>query len=134
MAGQHDVTAEWAAEEIPDMDDLFMAVHWRAFKTNGTVAPAAFRNHGEGMSTDWSKYSSPYETRQRRKKPADNAVVVMNVGTVRAIPGQRVVHSPLLINRAHTDVQGEKSKDPEVRVKLRRAAEIIIPLEEDGAR
>lgn len=134
MAGQHDVTAEWAAEEIPDMDDLFMAVHRGHFESNGTVAPAAFRNHGDGMSTNWSKYSSPDETRQRMKKPADNAVVVMNVGTVRAIPGQRVVHSPLLSNRAHTDVQGNKSRDPEVRVKLRRASEIIIPLEEHGAR
>ena len=50
----------------------------------------------------------------------------MEVGEVRGIPGQSVDHSPLAENRAHTDVRGEKNE--EVRLLLRRAAAVVVPL------
>lgn len=103
-----------------------MGVHKTWLKPDGTLATGAFQNRGGAMSTDWSKYATPEETRQRRRTPADNAVVSMNVGKVRAVPGQSVTHTPLPENRAHTDVLGEK--DEEARVLLRRASTIVLGL------
>jgi hypothetical protein len=127
MAGAGDVI-DWPQEEIPDQAQLFMRVHdmWRK---DVDVNPGAFKNHNGGMSTDWAKYSTPEETRQRARSPDRNAVVSLGVGAVRAIPGQEVVHTPDTErrNRAHTDVFGDK--DEEARVKLRRIAEIVIPFE-----
>jgi hypothetical protein len=84
------------------------------------------------MSTDWAKYSTPLETQQRARTPADNAVIKILVGKVRAMPGQRVEHTPILPggeippNRAHTDVWGEKTA--EVRVKLLEIYEMVIQI------
>jgi len=118
----------WPVENIPDNHNPFMGIHKRWFKPDGTVQPGAFRNHDGGMSTDWSKYSTPEETRERRRTPRDNAVLRMNVGRVRAVPGQAVEHTPNWEerNRAHSDVVGEKNE--EARVLLRRTAEIVLPL------
>ena len=123
MADQSGLTP-WPVERIPDSDSLYMRVHRAWLKPNGNVARGAFQNHGRGMSTDWSKYSTAEDTRGRGKSPPDNAVVRMVAGQVRAIPGQRVEHSPLLENRAHADVVGEK--DTEIRVLLGRIAEFLF--------
>ena len=115
-----------AVEEIPDPDILFMRIH-RAWFPQGVLNTAAFRNMptpADGMSTDWNKYSSARETRRRShtSPPTDYAVVQLEVGEVRKLPDQSVVHSPIAENHAHTEVFGNK-KLPEVRVKLGRLAE-----------
>jgi len=79
------------------------------------------------MSVDWEKYSTRLETRDRAKTPKENGVVSLNVGGIRAVPGQSVLHTPILENRAHTDVLGEKS--PEARVLLRRIARWVVNIE-----
>ena len=73
-------------------------------------------------STEWEKYSTPEDARNRAKKPRENGVVEMVSGQVSGIPGIEVKHTPNLSLRirAHTDVVGDKKKDPEVRVKLKR--------------
>lgn len=120
---------DWQPEQIPNQDHLFMRVHktWR--KADGSLALSAFKDHGGGMSTDWQKYATPQETRRRAKQPADNAVVTLHVGSVRQLPEQQVEHTPDIErnNRAHTDVFGKK--DEEVRMKLRRIAEVVIPFD-----
>lgn len=115
----------WQVEQVPDGDFLFTAVHEMWFR-DGAILPGAFKNHGDGMSTDWSKYSTARKTQQRRSQPEKNAVVQLSVQRVRAIPRQRVEHTPFQDNQAHTDVFGEK--DTEVRILLRRAADVILPL------
>ncbi len=117
---------DWQPEQIPDPNRLFMRIHETFRKPDGTPAPGAFRNHGEGMSTDWQKYATPQETRRRAKQPEHNAVVTLHVGSVRQLPEQQVEHTPDVErdNRAHTDVYGKK--DEEVRIKLKRIAEIVI--------
>jgi len=72
------------------------------------------------MSTDWSKYGSPEATRAHSKDPSLNGVISLGVGIVRRIPGLSVQHAPLPTNRAHSNVLGDKKRDPEVRVKLGR--------------
>lgn len=125
MAKESDL-GSWPVEPVPNNHYLFMGVHRNWLKPNGEVRASAFKNHGNGMSTDWSRYSTPEQTRHRRRKPQENLVVQMEVKQVRGISGQSVEHSPLPENRAHTDVLGEKNE--EARVMLRRAATIVVPL------
>jgi len=122
----------WEVEIIPDWDRLYHRVHKTFIKSHG-IEPAAFSNRPQGsksMSVDWEKYAIPQGTRARGRRPAENAVVQFEAGRVRAIPGQRVEHSPdpETGNRAHSDVIGEKST--EVRTQLSRIYELVIPLEQ----
>jgi hypothetical protein len=110
-----------------------MRVH-RVFVRDGEVRSACFKDmphEGAGMSTDWSKYATPEQTRQRGAKVASNYVVIeMNVGDVRAIPDQRVAHDPLDDNRAHSLVHGPKGEGhPRIRLEYLRIARIVILLE-----
>jgi hypothetical protein len=127
-----EIGVPWESEEIPDEDLLYMRVHRAQLDSDGKPIPGAFRNHGRAMSTNWSKYSSPEETRQRARSPSENAVIQMMTGEVRAVPGQSVVHTPDLPtrNRAHTDVTGEKT--PEVRIRFSRVYQVVLALRVDA--
>ena len=116
----------WPVEAIPETDKLYMRVH-RSYVHNGDFVPGAFRDHGGGMSTDWEKYATPIETKNRCANPNDNGVIEMVSGNVAAVPGLTVVHTPDVQRRirAHVDVVGDK-KAPEVRVKLKRIASWVI--------
>jgi len=118
---------DWPVEDIPDADFLYYRIH-KLVARDGKPNPGAFRDRGRGMSTDWSKYASPKETRERAPKPEDNGIVALHVGKIRSVPLD-VTHSPdkKNNNRAHTDVIGEKT--PEVRLKLGRAVKevVIVP-------
>jgi hypothetical protein len=117
----------WPIETIPDNDKLFMRIHENWILQTGEPMPGAFRNQGSGMSTDWNKYSTPEEALKRARVPSKNGIIQMQVSDVRKIPGQNIQHSPLPDNRAHTDVLGEKDRDPEVRIKFRRIYTWAIP-------
>jgi len=80
------------------------------------------------MSTDWERYSTPTETLQRASEPSKNGVIQLGAGSVRVIEGLTVEHTPILANRAHTDVFGEKT--PEVRLRLMRVAQWAILVKE----
>jgi hypothetical protein len=125
-----DEVGSWSSEEIPAEDYLWMRVH-KVNLENGEILPGGFKNRPtpkDGMSTDWDKYATAQDTRNGGRVPQDNAVIRLNVGKVREIPDQTVVHTPDLLtqNRAHTDVFGEKH--PQARVLLTRAGKIVIPL------
>jgi len=115
----------WETEEIPSADHIFMRVHACFLKYGDPVG--AFRDQGLGMSTDWEKYSTPQQARNRAKKPNENAIVKLNVGKIRELLGLLVEHRPIQDNRAHSEVVGEKT--PEIRIKLNRLAEMVIGLE-----
>jgi hypothetical protein len=128
----------WPVEEIPDADELYLRVHRRWFE-DGDLDPACFQNHPKktgGMSTDWSRYATPEQTRARalRSTPSDNAVLAMNVGAVRVIPGQTVVHAPIQgepeipDNRAHAEVFGPKNI--ETRAYFIEIARLVIALDQ----
>jgi hypothetical protein len=141
-----EIASPWEKEEIPNQAQLFMRVHKNHFDPDGQIRLIAFRNHGQegnpsiepGMSTDWEKYSTPEECRQRAtlsgKSPENYAVIVLPVGEVREIPGQRVEHTPIyepnavppILNRAHTDVFGEK--DEQARLTLMQISRIALAL------
>jgi hypothetical protein len=119
----------WTVEEIPDPDMLYMRVQRRWFGTDGELDLGCFRNQPDeqtgAMSTDWSKYSTAGETRQRTRSPRDNAVIELRAGDIRQIPNQRVEHSPTEDNRAHT---GPKRADPQVRRLYSRIYRMVLPL------
>lgn len=126
----------WDSEDIPSSDTLYYRAHRTFYGKRwplDSIPPTCFMNRPKddpdaGMSTDWSKYASPEESRSRARQPIDNAVVALTVADVHAVPGQRVAHTPQPDNRAHTDVFGDKS-DPEVQTLLSRIARLVIPLE-----
>lgn len=123
----------WPSEEIPDEDRLFMRVHKNFLlgAEDDYIPPGVFRDQGPAMSTDWEKYSSPEQSRERARKPEVNGVIALVAGPVRTDAGQEVVHTPdePRGNRAHTDVRGKKDGDPRVRLALQRCArwEIKVP-------
>lgn len=63
----------WPIESIPDADLLFMRVH-RNNIAHGKPVVGVFINRGEGeqegMSTDWSEYSTAEQTKLRAANPA----------------------------------------------------------------
>jgi hypothetical protein len=96
-------------EDIPDKDFLYRRIHNRDYrKSNKVLAPRAFTNMGNGMSSDWNKYSTTVETRNRAKDPENWGVISLNVRHVRSIPEQYVNHTPSVHNQAHTDIVGPK--------------------------
>jgi hypothetical protein len=106
--------------------------------SDGDIKPGFFRNRPKapsaGMSCDWEKYSTAEESRQRARNPATNGVLSMVAGQVREVPRQRLEHDPVkelestppIVNRAHSQVFGEKT--PEVRLKLRRITTWLIKI------
>lgn len=119
-----DEAIDWQPEAIPASDRLFMRVH-RMFVKDGDFGFGVFRDHGSGMSTEWEKYTTPYETRNRAKRQQDNGVIQMICGDVTTIAGLTITHTPDIQQRirAHADVIGEKS--PEVRLKLKRISKWV---------
>lgn len=129
----------WEKEPIPDNALLYMRVHKNQLDGNGEPIPGAFRNRPQptdGMSTDWEKYATPEECRGRARTPSDNAVIQLKVADVRDIPCQVVEHTPINdplgmppnVNRAHTDVFGDK--DTEVRLRYLQIYKTVIRFEE----
>lgn len=126
-----EMNVAWPPENIPDEHLLYMRVQKNWFGSDGKLILGVFRNlptPQDGMSTDWGKYSSARDAQGRGRVPSDNAVIQLNVGQVRQIPNQSVVHTPDLAsnNRAHTEVFGEKNS--EARLKLSRIYDLAIPL------
>jgi hypothetical protein len=119
----------WPIEDIPDVDWLYRRIH-RIHLRHGDIDAAAFSNTkgDNGMSTDWAKYSTAQEARDRARDSGANAVAALEAGRVRALPGQVVEHVPIEDNRAHSSVTGEKT--PRVRIELKRICSIVIPLED----
>ena len=114
---------DWEKEEIPNKDTLYRWV--KKDQVDGDlVFPQAFKNLGQGMSTDWSEYSTPEKTKNRVAKfgynPKEYGVISFVAGEVRKIEMQIVEHTPSKSsnNRAHTDVKGEKTT--EIRVLFSR--------------
>ena len=112
----------FSVEEIPNEDHIYYRIHRNLIKDQ-EVIPYAFRNVVSGMSTDWSKYSTPEESRNRARIPSENGIIVLNVGEVRAIPSQTVIHTPS-DNRAHSEVFGNKTQ--KVRIKFMEVYDWII--------
>ena len=119
---------QWDKENIPDEDSLYRWVHREKLTANGGIRAGAFSDNRGAMSTDWSKYSTPNETRQRAAigTPEECAVIALPVGAVRVLD-QTVEHDPLSENRAHTNVIGDKT-DIEIRYKLQQISQIVIAI------
>ncbi len=117
----------WPVEIIPDEDSVYYRIH-QTFIRDGELIPGGFKERGSekarGMSTDWEKYSTPEESRNRAKKPTQNGIISFVVGNLREVK-LRVIHAPTQ-NRAHTNVKGI---DVETRLKLLDLFHWEIPFE-----
>lgn len=89
------------------------------------------------MSTDWSRYASPEQTQRGglRSGPEHNAVLSLDVGSVRAIPGQTVDHAPIFAdpevpdNRAHAEVTGRKNTETRIHYLRIYRMVVVLPTE-----
>jgi hypothetical protein len=123
----NEVSSAWPIEQIPDSDFLYMRAH-RQYFSDGQLMPGVFRDKGGGMSVEWSKYSTPADSRQRANRPSENAIIELLVADVTALPGLAVLHDPIPSNRAHTNVEGEK--DAEIRLRLLQCCRVAIALQQ----
>lgn len=117
---------QWPVEQIPDDDFLFMRIHADFLKCGDPIG--AYQDRKGGMSTDWDRYSTAQEARNRAKNPKMNGIVRLHVKKVRELEDMLVEHAPLPLNRAHSEVFGEKT--PQIRLMLNRMAEWVIRLED----
>lgn len=96
-------------EEIPDTDKLFYRIHPN-WVVDGEIIPGAFREVGDGMSTAWSKYSTPTQLQKRASSLVN--IISLEVRPVRSIGGLEVIHAPLynqieqIDDQAHSLVKG----------------------------
>ena len=125
------MSTAWPQEVIPDEDSVYYRVHYQLC-LEGEIRPNIFREQDGNMSVDWDKYSTPIETRDRARHPAENGVVSLNAGSVRTIRALAVEHFPLPPNRSHSGVTGmsdlPKEGLAEARVQLARIARVEIPV------
>jgi len=126
----------WPVEEIPDNARLFRRVHSNFLRgqagfDESYIPPGAIRKTDAGLSTDWSKYSTPKQTRFRAPKPEANGVISLPVGPVRREASQTVEHDPVPDNQSHSLVVGKK--DEETRVLLLRLARWEIRVAPQGS-
>lgn len=116
----------WEIEEIPDLDPLgqeyvlYRCIYETFIKEKALdrISPSAFKDEKNlGVSTDWSKYSTPKEAqlRERRHSPEKYGVVSLKILEIREseiLKELSIEHSPLQKtgsnkgNRAHTDIMG----------------------------
>lgn len=105
-------------EDIPNDGTLYYRVH-KSYIIDNEVIPGAFRSRGDGMSTDWNKYSTPEESQARSKTPHDNAIVSFSVLKIRSNPVLSAIHKPEPDNRAHSLVNGIPETKNELQTKTR---------------
>lgn len=127
------VTSNWNVELIPGEDRVFMRVH-KQYWAKGPLSPSCFKDQpepGAGMSTDWSKYSTPARTRAGKGQARAHlyGVIAMSVSKIRAIAEptrQEVVHDPEPNNQAHSLVLGDKP--PRVRLLFLRECDCKVEI------
>lgn len=104
------------SEPIPNEDNVYRRFHRDQYdEEDNTVIPMVFDNKGKGMSTDWSKYSSPEKCRNRAPNPEEFGVLTLKVKQIREIESQDVEHTPTKDNNSHSDVTGEKNNKIRIR-------------------
>lgn len=119
-------------EEIPNEDSLFYRLH-KNYLREGEIIPGAFQaKGGEGMSTDWSRYTNAEQSLNRSVSPENNGIISLNVREVRNIEDLMVKHCPIEENQAHSEVYGIPEKGPfktRIRASLLKIAnwEIMYP-------
>jgi hypothetical protein len=130
-------------ETIPDEDILFYRVHKTKIDQEESdekkkIMLIAFDPQPKGcteMSTDWSKYSSAFDTQNKAKIPTDNGVLSFIVSRVRNAPFPlEVRHDPVLNehfkNKSHALISSvpPRKNDIGIRLKLRDICnwEIIV--------
>ena len=96
-------------EEIPDGDKLFYRVNDKTLRQGSEIHAGCFRQQGageqRGMSTDWERYSSAEQCRNRARRPLENSIVSFTKGGLERINGVDVFHAPEKDNRSHANVR-----------------------------
>lgn len=118
-----------------NVHNLFRSVHkglWSHWKSLDRIDPVFFysKNAEGGLSFDWSLYSDPKDTLNRRKENTlkENGILQLNIGDYRKCITQfnlplTLEHFPLPENRSHTLMHGiTKTNKTKIRRKLSKIA------------
>lgn len=121
---------------------LFRAVHrglWQNWESRDRIDPIFFfsKNAKYGLSFDWSKYSTPKDTLNRRKSNSlmDNGIISLNIGKLREVIQEfnlplSIKHDPVPTNQSHTILLGiTKSNTAKIRRKLSKIAKWVEGME-----
>lgn len=106
----------FSEEKIPNTSNVYHRVLRKSQILDDEPAPIVFHNSKttNSFSADWDKYSTPQDTQKNHQakyyKTEDFAVISMNVGNIREIKNQDVLHTPY-IEQAHCSVEGEKNEE-----------------------
>lgn len=120
----------YETETIGDQEILYYRVHKNYFRLS-KIVPQAFQSKGDGMSTDWAKYSTEQESYSRCKIPADNAIVSLSTADIRSEKLLDAIHKPEDNNQSHSLVVGIPTNEPfktEVRLHLMKIHKEVIHL------
>lgn len=119
----------WEVENLPNEDTVFYRVH-KSYCMDGELNYSVFKEIGDAMSVDWSKYSTPTDSVSRAKTPKDNGIVSFIVMQLRSLK-LSVYHAPSKDNRSHSSVKGNDKpiqQDTEIRFKLKKLAKWKISI------
>lgn len=128
----------WQKEPVENYLDehlLYRAVSrglWETWQSLNIIDPNFFniKNAEGGLSFDWSKYSTPQDTLNRRKRQSlrDNGIVQLNIGELKLCVKKfelpiKIEHDPKPENQAHTLLHGiTKGNKTKIRRKLSKIA------------
>jgi len=106
--------SKWGTETIPAEDRVFRNINKR-YAPDGVPTPDAFDDKDDEPSVCWEKHCpDPAECRKKMSRNPDVynlfGVCALNVGQVRSIPLQEVIHKPSKKNRSHSIIKGEKTE------------------------
>lgn len=111
-------------EEIPNDAQLFYRIP-KAHVIDGDIMWHSFTPVGDGLSTDWDKYSTAEEALTRPTPAYPNGrtrqthgIGHFNVSHLHEIDILRVIHAPSIANRAHSLIQGfPEAKEPYIKIR-----------------
>ena len=107
------MSSKFPIKDIPNSSNIYRRVLRENQIIDDKPGPKVFQNtpNMNSFSAEWDEYSTPLDTqnnhKSKRYKTEDFAVVSLNVGCVRNIKDQDVIHTPTN-NQAHCRVEGEK--------------------------
>ncbi|NQS96892.1 MAG: hypothetical protein HQ591_00405 [candidate division Zixibacteria bacterium] len=118
--------------EFLDEHGLYRRIHpiqWNDKKNRPSSAAFKLSSGENGLSVDWSLYSTPQESQERAKNP-NSGIAELNVGKV-LFMNLIIDHKPEKCNYSHTLIRSETSRSQfnnKSSGKLRDIAETVIPV------
>ncbi len=122
--------SKFPIENIPDSDLVYRNAKDTFLNEDGSINPRVFydfKTKGVKTSIAWAKYcNNPEDSPLSQDEPERYGVFKLNVGRIREIEGQQVIHDPSKY-QAHSLIDGKKDEEV-LTALLEIAGEPVIPI------